>query len=196
MGAKRLPAKDDSGWPYCIWCRRNGVLVVARSDERDPTKPGFDTCCPDHHRVWTDDQRLTWEEFRAGEACRGCGEPFIDAVPWSGSGKGTMPYTDTESAKAEAEEERYRAKHPDCHSMRHRVSGSLTTHCARCCPPPPLSPEQIERLSAILLSVRSAPPLPAAVAVPKPLTRRQLERRIVELEDDVSRLQKRAEVPS
>lgn len=112
MATKRLFAKAEAGWPHCISCRKNGVLVRARADESDPSKPGFDSCCPDHHRRWTDEQRLTWEEFRAGEHCRGCGEPFIDTAPWTGSGKGTMHYNQEERAQADAEEARYAARHP------------------------------------------------------------------------------------
>lgn len=196
MAAKRLPAKNEAGWPYCIWCRKNGVLVLARPDESDPCKPGFDTCCPDHYRVWTDDQHLTWEEFRGGKPCRGCGEPLIDTVPWTGSGKGTMHYTDEERAQADAEDARYKARHPDCHSHRHLVHGSLTAHCGRCCPPPPLSPEQIRQIRAILLRARSTPPTPAPPPAPKPPTRKQLERRIEALEAEVARLQGGANTPS
>jgi hypothetical protein len=28
--------------------------------------------------IWTDDDRLTWEELQANVACRGCGLPFFD----------------------------------------------------------------------------------------------------------------------
>jgi hypothetical protein len=196
MTSKRLPARDEAGWPYCVWCRKKGILVPARSDDADPNKPGFNTCCPSHHRVWIDDQRLTWEEYHSGEHCRGCGEPFVGEVPWSGSGKGTMHYTKEERARADADEARFKARHEDCHAVRHHVSGSLTTHCGRCCPPPPLSPEQISRLRAILASTPTTPRVPALPAAPKPPTRKQLEKRLAELEAEVAGLRGTAEAPS
>lgn len=189
MTTKRLPAKDETGWSYCIWCRKNGVLVRARPDESDPNKPGYDICCPDHHQVWMDDQRLTWEEFCAGEHCRGCGEPFIDDVPWSGSGKGLMHYTEQERAQAEAEDVRFIARHPDCHAVRHGMQGSLTQHCGRCCPPPPLSPESFKKVWDIILSAPPLKPRPEPPSLPKPPTRKQLEKRVVELEAEVARFQ-------
>jgi hypothetical protein len=196
MATKRLPVKDEAGWPYCQWCRKNDVLVAARADELDPKKPGYDTCCPDHHQVWTDDQRLTWDEFCAGEHCRGCGEPFTDPMPWTGSDKSTMHYTDQERAQADAEEARYKARHPDCHAMRHKVSGSLTTHCGRCCPPPPLSPEQFRKVWDMLMSPPAPLASPAPPPAPKPPTRKQLEQRVAELEAEVAHLQGEAQSPS
>lgn len=31
---------------------------------------------------WTDEQRLTWEEFIGGASCRGCGRGFVGAPEW------------------------------------------------------------------------------------------------------------------
>lgn len=91
---------------------------------------------------------LTWEEYLAGRACPGCGRPYRDDEHWES--KGTMYFTDQERARYEAEEARFRQDHPDCGSHRHSVSGSLTTHCGKCCPPPPLSPEQIDTIGKLL----------------------------------------------
>lgn len=66
-------------------------------------------------------------------------------------------------------------------------------HCGRCCPPRPLSPEQIKRIGSILMSARSTPQVPASVPVPKPPTRKQLEHRVADLEAEVARLQEVAE---
>ncbi|MFC5180774.1 hypothetical protein [Actinomadura harenae] len=92
--------------------------------------------------------RLTWEEYSAGEPCPGCGLPYRDEEPWDS--KGTMYFTEEERARYDAEQVRFKEKHGDCHAMRHSIEGSLTTHCGKCCPPPPLSPRQIEKIGRIL----------------------------------------------
>lgn len=97
---------------------------------------------------------LTWEQYVAGEPCPGCSLPYRDDEPWES--KGTMNFTEKERARYEAEEARYRLDHPECRSHRHSVSGSLTLHCGKCCPPPPMSPEQRETLGR-LLSSRTPP---------------------------------------
>jgi hypothetical protein len=91
---------------------------------------------------------LTYEEFRAASPCPGCGRPYIDDERWQS--RGTIYFNDEERARYEAEEERYKKAHGDCGSHRHGVSGSLTLHCGKCCPPPPLSPSQIENIREIL----------------------------------------------
>lgn len=95
-----------------------------------------------------DVERLTWAAFTAGEPCPGCGRPYRDAVPWEF--KGTMHLTESERERYDAEQTRYREAHCTCHSMRHSVSGSLTMHCGKCCPPLPLSPKIIEDIGRIL----------------------------------------------
>ncbi|MDP5226882.1 MULTISPECIES: hypothetical protein [Arthrobacter] len=97
---------------------------------------------------------LTWEQFAAGEPCPGCGRSYRDEERWES--KGTMHFTDEERARYEAEGELFKERHGDCHAMRHKVSGSLTTHCGRCCPPPPMSPEQRE----LILRLFSCPTPP------------------------------------
>ncbi|MGO1510427.1 MAG: hypothetical protein ACTHW4_07630 [Actinomycetales bacterium] len=98
--------------------------------------------------------KLTWERYAAGDPCPGCGLPYRDEEPWEF--KGTMYFTDEERTRYEAEEARFMEAHAECHSSRHSVSGSLTMHCMKCCPPPPLSPRQIEELSRIFS--RPTPP--------------------------------------
>lgn len=98
---------------------------------------------------------LTWEAYVAGEPCPGCGRPYRDAEPWES--KGTMYFTDDERTRYEAEEARYKAAHGNCHAHRHGVSGSLTMHCGRCCPPPPMSGEQIERISSVFSRIQKTP---------------------------------------
>ena len=91
---------------------------------------------------------LTWEAYVAGEPCPGCGLPYRDGRPWEF--KGTMHFTEAERARYDAEEARFNEAHGDCHASRHSVSGSLTMHCAKCCPMPPLSPAHLEEIARIL----------------------------------------------
>lgn len=97
---------------------------------------------------------LTWEQYAAREPCPGCGRPYQDAEHWES--KGTMHFSDEERVRYDAEEARYKRDHPACGSHRHSVSGSLTTHCGKCCPPPPMSPGQRE--SIVRLLGRPTPP--------------------------------------
>lgn len=98
----------------------------------------------------TENERLTWEQYQAGEPCRGCGRPMRDATPWTGSGKGLIHLSEEERAQYDSEEQLFNLRHADCHAHRWTVEGSLTTHCGKCCPPPPMSPEQTARIAALL----------------------------------------------
>jgi hypothetical protein len=69
-----------------------------------------------------------------------------------------MHFSDEERARYEAEEARFKEAHGECHGSRHSVSGSLTMHCSRCCPMPPLSPTQLEEITRILSRHRPMPP--------------------------------------
>jgi hypothetical protein len=104
--------------------------------------------------IWTDDDRLTWEELQANVACRGCGLPFFDR-------RRPMPpilrRTPREVAIAAIEEHDWRTRHGDCHAVRHGFAYG-PTHCGRCCAPPPMSPEQIQRVVAIMQPYFPAPP--------------------------------------
>lgn len=101
--------------------------------------------------------RLTWKEYEAGVACRGCGLPMRDGRgTWRG--KGTMYLTPEERAEYDGEEVRYRERHADCHSPRWGYSDSATQHCGYCCPPPPLSPSQIEKLAKLFESFGETDP--------------------------------------
>lgn len=62
-----------------------------------------------------------------------------------------MYFTDEERA-------RYEEAHGNCHASRHSVSGSLTMHCSRCRPMPPLSPAKVEEIVRILGRHRPIPP--------------------------------------
>jgi hypothetical protein len=52
-------------------------------------------------------------------------------------------------------EEEFRLRHPQHGSS--RTVGGGPIHCSRCCPPPPLSPEQIAQISRILNPLPPAP---------------------------------------
>lgn len=73
-----------------------------------------------------------------------------DATLWSGSGKGLIHLTEGERAQYDSEEQLFRVHHADCHAHRWTMEGSLTTHCGKCCPPPPISPEQTVRIATVL----------------------------------------------
>ena len=98
----------------------------------------------------TEVQRLTWKQYLAGEPCRGCGRPMEDATLWSDSGKGLIHLSEEERAQYDSEEQHFKVRHADCNAHRWTVGGSLTTHCGKCCPPPPMSPEQTARIAALL----------------------------------------------
>jgi hypothetical protein len=79
----------------------------------------------------------------SGAACRGCGDVLIDGL---GGWPPMLKMSDPERAEYEAADQRFRERHRDCRAHRWSMSGSRATHCGYCCPPPPLSPGQIERL--------------------------------------------------
>ncbi|MBB5808924.1 hypothetical protein F4560_008692 [Saccharothrix ecbatanensis] len=55
---------------------------------------------------------------------------------------------------AEAE---YNRRHADCRSHRWTLQGSRATHCGYCCPPPPLSEEQVATIREIFNSNKPDP---------------------------------------
>ncbi|WP_319446903.1 MULTISPECIES: hypothetical protein [unclassified Mycobacterium] len=95
-----------------------------------------------------DVRSLTYDQYSAGAPCPGCGLPYVDAEPFDF--KGTMNLSDVGRLRYDAEQSRYKADHGSCGSHRHGVSGSLTMHCGKCCPPPPMSPAQRERIRALM----------------------------------------------
>ncbi|MCH9736964.1 MAG: hypothetical protein K0U78_20830 [Actinomycetia bacterium] len=91
---------------------------------------------------------LTYEQYRAGAPCPGCGRPYIDREPFEF--RGTMNLSEPERKRYDAEQSRFIATHPSCGAARHGVSGSLTMHCTKCCPMPPLSPSQLARIGTLM----------------------------------------------
>jgi len=77
---------------------------------------GTTTDKPPTIQLVTEVQRLTWEQYLAGEPCRGCGRPMGDATLWSGSGKGLIHLTEEERAQYDSEEQHFEGRHADCHT--------------------------------------------------------------------------------
>lgn len=98
---------------------------------------------------WTDEQRLTWEEFIGGASCRGCGRGFVGAPEW----KPVLTRSPEEAVAIEREEAVFRELHPDCHTVSWRYGPTGVTHCSECCPPPPLSPRQGEQIARIIADI-------------------------------------------
>lgn len=103
------------------------------------------------HREWVEHgMHLTREQASAGEPCRGCGLPVIDNL---GDWPPTMHLTPEERIEHETADAQFRGLHPDCDAHRWSMSGSRATHCGLCCPPVPLSQEQVEHLGRLLAGV-------------------------------------------
>ncbi|GLY85992.1 hypothetical protein Airi02_039210 [Actinoallomurus iriomotensis] len=173
MGAKRRSADDEDGTPHCGRCRNRGVLV--QLVER---YPGGRWECPEcEAAIWTDEMRLTWEEFVAGEDCRGCGKPLRRASSEpSWYSKGTAFYSAQEQAAAAAEEAAFQEHHAICNAVRWSIQGRAGVHCGRCCPPPPLSPRQLRAVMKIASNVKTDGAQPPVSAPQAPAARRRPRR--------------------
>jgi hypothetical protein len=102
------------------------------------------------HRAWREkDMFLTREQALAGEPCRGCGSPVIDEL---GSWPPPMRLTQNERQEHDLQDAAYRERHKNCDAHRWGVQGSRAMHCGLCCPPLPLSAEQVETISRIFAS--------------------------------------------
>lgn len=143
---RKLPAKAEDGTPYCMECRRYGELhrMVASGVTKHLECEAWSV------PTYAEPDRLTHEQMMAGVSCPGCGEGLVaTGEPPSWIGKGTMYLTADEQAARVAAEQAFKERHPYCHAGRWSMAGSAVSHCGRCCPPPPMSPEQIRRISQI-----------------------------------------------
>lgn len=123
---------------------RREALAAEEEDRRDTER----------REAWArEGTRLSWDEYKAGVPCRGCGEPMYDGL---GSWPGLMYLTEEEKRDYEVMEERFRELHPDCKSGRWGTGGSRVRHCCLCCPPPPMGPAQIEKLTRLFQALPSA----------------------------------------
>jgi hypothetical protein len=96
---------------------------------------------------WTDQKMyLTREEAEAGAPCRGCGVPVMGER----QNERSFASPTSQSPQALADEDAFRTRHATCHSHRWSVEGFRGMHCGQCCPPPPLSAQQVERLAVLL----------------------------------------------
>ncbi|WP_344468845.1 hypothetical protein [Kitasatospora kazusensis] len=93
---------------------------------------------------------LSWDEYKAGVPCRGCGQPLLGH-------EGDWP---SKSRMADGErddvaEKQFQERHGECREGRWLVSGCPVMHCSACCPPPPMGPKQVEELAKMLFASRS-----------------------------------------
>lgn len=95
---------------------------------------------------------LTVAEIEAGEPCRGCGEPLLDGL---GNWPALLHMTPAQRRDYDDADASFRERHSGCRAHRWSMSGNRTAHCGYCCPPPPLSTLQIERIRQILSSVKT-----------------------------------------
>jgi hypothetical protein len=133
--------------------RRDRLAAMVRRPQvvGPPRVPAF----PDV--LWTNDDRLTWEELVGGVPCQGCGQPILGDETGQRDGESRTDYRE----RRKPIEEEFRLRHPD-HGLSWTAGGG-PIHCSRCCPPPPLSPEQIAHISRILNPPSPAPPPHATV---------------------------------
>ncbi len=134
--------------------RHDGVVVhfaVEVGDERLVFRARYCRAVPVFHlaRRWTEEQRLSWEEFAGGAACRRCGRGFVGAPEW----KPATKHTPEEAEAFEREGAGYRALYPTCATMSWQYGPTGVTHCSEWCPPPPLSPQQGQGIARILAGV-------------------------------------------
>jgi hypothetical protein len=94
--------------------------------------------------LWSDDDRLAWEELVDGVPCQGCGRAIMGEETRQRDGEAWRSYRE----RIKPIEDEFQLGHLG-HASSWRVDGD-PLHCSRCCPPPPLSPEQITRILAIL----------------------------------------------
>ncbi|CAH0302144.1 hypothetical protein [Rhodococcoides fascians] len=87
---------------------------------------------------------LTYDELMAGVPCRGCGEVMDDQVGDFGP---TLYIPDELRPEYERRELEYKAKHAGHEAHRWLMPGSRQLHCGYCCPPPPMSPQQGDRIA-------------------------------------------------
>ena len=97
--------------------------------------------------TWIDDDRLTRDEINAGAPCRGCGRPFF-----GGPDRVALLHESPEQRIArEAEDAAFRALHPDCHAGGWTLRDGGVRHCSRCCAPPPIPEDALEKIAAIIV---------------------------------------------
>jgi hypothetical protein len=149
---RKLPVTAADRTPYCPRCRTYGELNLMVSAAGTG---GGGECEAWSLPVYADSDRLTYDQVVAGQPCRGCGQELLpQGEPPSWVGKGSAFYTDDERAAHDAAEQAFKQRHPLCHALRWGMQSSGVTHCARCCPPPPLTPGQWRQVTQLLTGAR------------------------------------------
>ena len=126
--------------------------VVQRTDDRSKLcKPSRMRCAmkrdEEKRQEWiANGMYLTRAELAAGVRCRGCGLPIVDGL---GDRPPLSKMSDDERRRYDANEAEFQSRHPACRAHRWSIAGSHAEHCDLCCPPPPLSVNQIERILTI-----------------------------------------------
>jgi hypothetical protein len=95
---------------------------------------------------------MSWAEIEAGEPCRGCGQPLLDAM---GDWPPLLKLTPEQRAEHDRADTAFREQHAGCRAGRWSMSGHRTSHCFFCCPMPPLTSRQIEQVAQIFSSARA-----------------------------------------
>lgn len=130
--------------------REHRALVRARREALAAEEE--DRRLEEQRQQWhRDGAYLSRAEVEAGEPCRGCGQPLLDGL---GDWPPLNRLTPQQRAEYDRAEALFRERHGACRSHRWSLSGHRATHCGYCCPPPPISDRQIERIRQILFSAR------------------------------------------
>jgi hypothetical protein len=150
MARPILAALSDESIVQCAEERVRTMADRAATEAGPPRLPASDA-------VWTDDDRLSWEEFAGGVPCQGCGRPFLGDETRQRDGEPWAAYRE----RMEPIETEFRSRHPE-HGTSWTVGGG-PPHCRRCCAPHPLFPAQIEQINQILSRHMSSPAKEAPV---------------------------------
>jgi hypothetical protein len=134
----------SDGWQVHLCIKRAGRSLIVHGERCWKSAPDSSW-----QVTWTDDDRLSVEELRAGVACRGCGRPFSGGPEWVP----LLQESPDQRTAREAEDLAFGALHPDCHAGRWTLGGGGIQHCQRCCAPPPVAEETLAKVARIFVGV-------------------------------------------
>lgn len=116
-----------------VWQTPRTQALLAETWERE---------CQAKRREWTDRGLYQpYEAFASGEPCRACGRPLLDDSP--------LDDQDAPWAASNVDNADFRSRHENCVGF-WNVEACSVEHCHQCCPPPPLSPTQVDVLGELL----------------------------------------------
>lgn len=136
--------QEADGWVVHLVVENAGRTARVRAGRCHRSTP-----TPRVEQLWTDDDRLTYEEFKAGALCRGCGRGFFGGPEWVP----ILHRTPEQVFAIEVEEAEFKRLHRDCHAGRWTMAGAGVTHCMRCCAPAPMSPATADRVAKVVTDV-------------------------------------------